>query len=122
MRRSALVALFCVSVLWFFFLPHDVPASAQKLRESLPSSVPAKREKEVEMKPMVKAKDPAPERDARGGCDFVIGSRCLASMAWRSAEPGPPRQPASGRYANRGPRASPERVTNRRRAVSVLAP
>ena len=53
----AFVALFCVSVLWFFFLPHDVPASAQKLRESLASSVPAKREKEVEMKPMLKAKD-----------------------------------------------------------------
>ena len=55
---AVFVALFCVSVLWFFFLPHDVPASAQKLRESLASSVPRPtKEREIEMKPMLKAKD-----------------------------------------------------------------
>ena len=63
----AFVALFCVSVLWFFFLPHDGARVGPKLRESLASSVPAKREKEVEMKPMLKAKDIKRNETRRAG-------------------------------------------------------
>lgn len=47
----AFVAVVGVSVLWFFAAPHDVPASAAKLRESLS---PVVRKKEVELRPLRK--------------------------------------------------------------------